>query len=457
DQSPRDRKTPEVTESLNGALLMAPLWDQVHVEKSRVVPSASERVVIIGGDEKSSKAVQSQYPHVQSLTIDQHDRIDEIEYKLKACGAFDHIVWIASACSAGKKADNEMIEAQNQGVIKMYKVIKAMLALGCGDRDIKWTVVTENTQFVDQHDIVNPVHAGIHGLIGSMAKEYTNWQTTLIDLGAADDWSPEIWSLPGDRDGNTWACRNKIWHKQRLVPVHKTQSVQSKYKHGGVYVVIGGAGGIGEAWSEYVIKTYQAHVVWIGRRKKDEAIQAKLDKLADLGPAPFYIEADAANQVDLENAYEKIKLMHQEINGIVHSAIVLQDQSLANMTEERFRNVLSAKVDVSVRMAQVFHNEPLDFALFFSSVQSFARASGQSNYAAGCSFKDAFAHWLSQVWPCAVAVMNWSYWGSVGVVSSPDYQQRMAQAGIGSIEAPEAMEALELLLGGPLHQLVLMK
>lgn len=108
-------------------------------------------------------------------------------------------------------------------------------------------------------------------------------------------------------------------------------------------------------------------------------------------------------------------------------------------------------------MAQVFQKEPLDFALFFSSVQSFARASGQSNYAAGCSFKDAFAHRLSQVWPCTVAVINWSYWGSIGVVSSPDYQRRMAQAGIGSIEAPEAMEALELLLGGPLKQLVMMK
>lgn len=53
--------------------------------------------------------------------------------------------------------------------------------------------------------------------------------------------------------------------------------------------------------------------------------------------------------------------------------------------------------------------------------------------------------------------MNWSYWGSIGVVSSPEYQKRMAQAGIGSIEAPEAMEALELLLGGPLKQLVMMK
>lgn len=164
-------------------------------------------------------------------------------------------------------------------------------------------------------------------------------------------------------------------------------------------------------------------------------------------PAPYYIQADAANREELERAYETMKQTHHEINGIIHSAIVLQDRSLMNMSEECFRNVLAAKVDVSVRMAQVFRHEPLDFVLFFSSVQSFARASGQSNYAAGCSFKDAFAQRLSQVWPCTVAVMNWSYWGSIGVVSSPDYQKRMAQAGIGSIEAPEAMEALELLLG----------
>ncbi|MDK2598870.1 KR domain-containing protein [Bacillus stercoris] len=59
--------------------------------------------------------------------------------------------------------------------------------------------------------------------------------------------------------------------------------MHTKYKHGGVYVVIGGAGGIGEAWSEYMIRTYQAQIVWIGRRKKDAAIQSKLDRLALLG------------------------------------------------------------------------------------------------------------------------------------------------------------------------------
>lgn len=443
--------------TLNGALLMAPIWDRVQLEKRSISP-ADERVVILGGDDNSRKAVQREFPFAKELYIEPNASIHRITGQLEALGSFDHIVWMSPSRVTECEVGDEMIEAQDQGVIQMYRLIKAMLSLGYGQKEISWTIVTVNTQYVDQHDIVDPVDAGVHGLIGSMSKEYPNWQTKLIDVKKYEDLPlSQLLSLPADQEGNTWAYRNKIWHKLRLIPVHNNQPVHTKYKHGGVYVVIGGAGGIGEAWSEYMIRTYQAQIVWIGRRKKDAAIQSKLDRFARLGRAPYYIQADAANREELERAYETMKQTHREINGIIHSAIVLQDRSLMNMSEECFRNVLAAKVDVSVRMAQVFRHEPLDFVLFFSSVQSFARASGQSNYAAGCSFKDAFAQRLSQVWPCTVAVMNWSYWGSIGVVSSPDYQKRMAQAGIGSIEAPEAMEALELLLGGPLKQLVMMK
>ncbi|WP_312001480.1 acyl carrier protein, partial [Paenibacillus forsythiae] len=42
-------------------------------------------------------------------------------------------------------------------------------------------------------------------------------------------------------------------------------------------------------------------------------------------------------------------------------------------------------------------------------------------------------------------------------VASDHYRERMAKAGIGSIEPPEAMEALESLLVGPLNQVILMK
>ena len=80
-----------------------------------------------------------------------------------------------------------------------------------------------------------------------------------------------------------------------------------------------------------------------------------------------------------------------------------------------------------------------------------------SNYAAGCRFEDAYATFLAQSWPCKVRVINWGYWGSVGIVASPQVQSRTAAAGFGSIEPPEGMAALEALLAAPGTQLGFLK
>src|SRR5262249_26853147 len=229
------------------------------------------------------------------------------------------------------------------------------------------------------------------------------------------------------------------------------------YRQHGVYVVIGGAGGLGTLWSRFMIEQYGAHIIWIGRRPPGAANPAKLDAPSPLGPAPVYPTADARDQHALQRAYTEIKRRHPRIHGVIHAAIVLEDQGLAGMDEARFRRGLAAKVDVCVRLAQVFAPEDLDFTLFFSSAQSFSKSPGQSNYAAGCTFKDAFAHALTRHWRGRVKVMNWGYWGTTGIVSAADYQERMHQAGIGSIEPEEGMAALDALLSGPVDQVALLK
>ena len=90
-------------------------------------------------------------------------------------------------------------------------------------------------------------------------------------------------------------------------------------------------------------------------------------------------------------------------------------------------------------------------------MQSFIKAPGQSNYAAGCVFKDTFAKAISQTLTCKAKVMNWGYWGSVGVVANSFYQDRMDKAGIGSIEPEEGMKAIQMLMESPLDQLGFIK
>jgi polyketide synthase PksM len=186
----------------------------------------------------------------------------------------------------------------------------------------------------------------------------------------------------------------------------------------------------------------------------DESIAAAQ---ASLGNVPIYMSVDAQDRAALTTALRSIQSRYGVIHGVIQAAIVLKDRSVAQMDATRYEASLAAKVTVSVRLAQALSEvgllDALDWVLFFSSAQSFTTAAGQSNYAAGCVFQDAYAAALSAVWPCAVKVMNWGYWGGVGVVSSETYRARMAQHGIGSIDAASGMAALEALLAVPNRQL----
>src|ERR1041385_4736339 len=127
------------------------------------------------------------------------------------------------------------------------------------------------------------------------------------------------------------------------------------------------------------------------------------------------------------------------------------------MEEEDFRASLSAKVDVSVNMDRVFGKRELDFMLFFSSIIAFVKSAGQANYVAGSTFKDSFAQQLQQERGYAVKIMNWGYWGSVGVVAEESYSRAMRQMGVGSIEPEEGMGALQRLMESELEQMGVVK
>lgn len=448
-------------ESAANTLMLLPVWDAVTCEKAPASPSDDDRVIVVGADDALASHLTSRYRNLTPVTIGVGETSDDIARRLSGIGQLDHIIWIAPEVAQPPSAGDEMIAGQQAGVLQLVRIVKALLGLQFGRAPLAWTLLTYRGQAVHASDRIDPTHAGVHGLAGSMAKEYEHWKVRVLDLPSRDAWlQTDIATLPFDAQGNALVWRGGQWYRQKMIPVDAPSLAaesRSLYRHRGTYVVVGGAGGIGVAWSEYLVRRYQAQIVWIGRRPADAAIEAKIASIRNVGPAPIYISADAADGASLERAYDEIKRRVGAVNGIVHSAIVLRDQSLATLTEEHFGASLAAKVDTSVHTARVFRSEPLDFFLFFSSLNSFNKGPGQSSYAAGCLFEDAFARYLAQTRDHAVRVMNWGYWGSIGIVASAEHRQRMARHGIGSIEPADAMEPLEHLLSGPIHQLGLMK
>ncbi len=438
-----------------GEVILTPVWDAepIRLQDAGVIAAAGG-VAIVGGTEAQLAAIREHFPAVRPLSLEPADSLEQMGEKIASWGDVGHVVWIVPPHLPESMGDESILTAQDAGLRFGFRLIKALLAQGYGDRSLAWTVITTGAQGVRAGDLASPTHAGVHGLAGTLAKELAQWSVRLLDLPFAGRWPwPDLLAVAGDPHGNAWAYRDGRWYRQQLVPYRPAAETLPVYRPGGVYIVIGGAGGIGEAWSEALLRRLRVQLVWIGRRPLDEALQARLDRLSRLGPAPLYIAADATDREQLESARDTVKRELGRIDGVIHAAVVLRDKSLANMTEEELAAGLAPKIDVCVRLAQVFAGEPLDFVLFFSSMLAFLKWPGQSNYIAGCVFKDAFAERLAAEWPCRVRTINWGYWGTVGVAASDFHRSLMARKGFGSIELDGAMQVLDQLLSGPARQL----
>lgn len=439
----RVAETPKAADERVELERLVPVWSLVRQEGARAPATTS--TVLLSGSPAQCEWLRTERPNAR--LVDARDVPEALT------GGFEELVWFAPEAS-----EESWAAQQERGLLALFRIVKELLRLGYGTKTLKWTIVTERTQGVTPYDEVQPAHAGIAGFVGSLAKEYPHWNLRAVDIESLEA-SParECLASAFDPRGDALAHRRGEWFRQTLARMTSPPAAEPAYRQGGVYVVIGGAGGLGEAWTRHVIERYRANVVWIGRRDYDARIDAKITRLSELGPAPLYVTADAADRSSLERARETIRNLYPAIHGVVHSAVVLRDQSLARMDEAAFRESLAAKTDATVNMDGTFGEDALDFVLFFSSIVSFLKTPGQANYAAGCSFADAFAHWLRKRRRCRVKIMNWGYWGSVGVVSDEAHNRIMRSAGFGSIEPGEGMKALQELIGSDLHQLAFLK
>jgi len=438
-------------------LLVAPNWIPAKVMAGHL----PQGPVVIAGCRVSNDSLGG-LSQATPFNVSSQEDIETIADRLRALGSLSHLVWLADRQLLERDISQECLAGSQQNeVVACFKLIKALLLLGQDAQDLRWTLVTFQTQSVKTACSVHAAHAGLQGLFGSLAKEYLNWNICLFDLDASEPLDfKELLAYSAGREigfkGETLARRGGQWYRAQYQPAgEQRKTVSPAYRDHGVYVVIGGAGGVGQVWTQFMARTHQAQVIWIGRRPIDHAIQQACDKIALVGPSPRYYSADATDLQAMQSIREQIRQEYGEIHGVVHSAIVLADQSLARMDDTRLLSALAAKIDVSHVLMQVFEHDALDFVLFFSSVQSFSRMPGQSNYAAASTYMDAFALMAGEQLGIPVKVMNWGYWGNVGIVATPEYRARMRQAGWESLEPAKAMQGLQTLITHAQSQLAL--
>lgn len=434
-------------------IMVLPQWNK---EKVSTISGDCRKTIVICDKSR----IEHQFKDIENTFFVDVEAIccdEDIDGLLVQYKGIERIVWISSEKFSTVFENDDNMISQEKDIVFCFRLIKKLIGEGYNSKKLEWIVITFGTQKICKDDYINSNKAGLAGLIGSMAKEQLNWKVKVIDIDREDNLPiTDIYSIPSDHRGHLWGYRKNEWYQQQLVEIKKIEKGISKFKKNGVYIVIGGAGGVGEIWSEYMVKTYNAQIIWIGRRISNPVIEEKIKRISQYGTAPIYISADASNEKELYWAYREIKQKYQSINGIIHSAMVLSNKPIKDISEGVFRNGLSSKIKVALNISEVFKNEQLDFMLFFSSLISFIKNPKQSAYASGCTFIDSFANELARMHKYPVKIINWGYWKSKEAMESEDIQE-LKKIGLGLIEPKEGMEMLEKFLSNDIQQIALIK
>ncbi|GAB5355200.1 hypothetical protein AAMO2058_000185600 [Amorphochlora amoebiformis] len=195
----------------------------------------------------------------------------------------------------------------------------------------------------------------------------------------------------------------------------------------GVWIITGGTRGIGLRVAVWLVQTFKIkHVALLSRRPPEHLPTEAAFALKAAG-AQAYLEAtDVTDTKSVEAAVSRIRSRGRPVRGIVHSAGILDDGVIVNLTPERLERVIKVKTaawevcqavaESTSKASTKDSNAPpeLDAVLLFSSTSSLFGVAGQGSYVAGNAFLDWLADLRSQN-ACPTLAIQWGAWGEIGM------------------------------------------
>ncbi|MFE0254221.1 SDR family NAD(P)-dependent oxidoreductase [Streptomyces sp. NPDC059010] len=303
----------------------------------------------------------------------------------------------------------------------------------------------------DSTQVTRPEQALAWGFGLAVAQEHPELRATLVDLPPTDG-TDALWTqLRGADDERLVALRGA----GRLVP-RLTRTRPDDGGHGavtadGVYLITGGLGGLGRVVAERLVRRGARRLALMSRGTPTGDAADWIRDLEERGVTVHLARADVADRAGLTTALDAVRHSLGPITGVVHAAGVLDDATIANLTDERVLRVLAPKV-LGTTLLTELTPDAADFVLFASAAGLLGSA-GQSPYSAANAFLDAWAHHLSRTDRRALS-LDWGAWSGVGMVAgSGARDSETARSGLVAFSAQDGGELFERVLTTDRRQL----
>ncbi|KAI8270597.1 Reducing polyketide synthase FUB1 [Colletotrichum sp. SAR11_239] len=168
------------------------------------------------------------------------------------------------------------------------------------------------------------------------------------------------------------------------------------------YILAGGLGALGLQIAEMMFEHGAGHVVFLSRSGGDKA-QAELGAFRERGLKVDALKCDVSDAAQVEAAVRALIQSQRRIKGVIQCAMVLEDAIFENMTYDQWQRSTRPKIQGTMNLHNYMPKD-VNFFILLSSITCVIGNAAQSNYAAGNTFEDAFAHYRRSKGLAATAI-----------------------------------------------------
>lgn len=421
-------------------------------------------IICFANDSRHSKSIVARYkewglPCYSVFEGDEFKKLSDFEYQINsqqendyssvfkaikqaASNKISHVIhnWsIESEDNVSGLSDAE--NTMSKGFTSLLLIAKHFAA-NEPDEEMQITVNTNHCHQVSSELIENPVKATMLGPVKVMTQEVNNLFCKMIDIdfNLAQKWkqSEQISLLCAD--SLQCSADEDIAYRgtHRFVKAYKKLSVTnnddstSLLQKGGSYLITGGIGGIGYELARHLVDNYQANLVILNRTPLPDKsewenagafegeIAERIEKLKSLeasGSKVLSFNLDVCDYAALDAAIKSARVELDCINGVFHTAGVVDDNLIAFKTMEDARKVLAPKVNGLINLDKALAPNKLDFIFLFSSISAELGLSGQVDYTAANAFLNSYAQYKKDADGVDVIAANWGVWADTGMAS----------------------------------------
>ena len=319
--------------------------------------------------------------------------------------------------------------------------------------------------------LLKPENATLFGFGNAIFFENPNIRCRCIDIDTNIGMDTLTQEIKDGYSAYLIAYRNNKRYIELLEQADLSKEGKGNFKvsKDNIYIITGGAGGIGLEIGKTLAEKEKVNIVLIGKsflpesEKWDEIINLgrdtvlcnKLKGIRDIqskGSNVVYYSADISEYEQISEVITGVRKNLGRIAGVFHCAGVAGEKITINKQRDSIKAVLSPKVQGTWLIDHLTREDAPDFFVMCSSIATLIPNIGQADYMAANSYIDAYVQYRNR-FDSNTLVVNWPLWKETGMAVNMGVDERYDPSK--AITSKEGIQRLEEILGTDMSRVIL--